>query len=109
MRKLIPMLAVAFLFSAVTLLVRAEDKTVTVKGEGQCAKCSLKETKTCQNAIVVEEDGKNVTYYLAKNPVSNAFHKNICQTIKTVKATGTVKEEDGKKILTPTAIEVVEE
>ena len=32
----------------------AADKTVTIKGEGQCAKCSLKETDSCQNAVKVE-------------------------------------------------------
>jgi Family of unknown function (DUF6370) len=106
MRKLFPLLSVTLLSSGLTLVWAVEEKTIT--GEGQCAKCSLKETKSCQNAIVTEEGGQKVTYYLAKNPVSKAFHKTICQDIKTVKATGDVKEEDGKKVLTATTIEVVE-
>jgi len=105
MRKLFPLLSVAVV-SSLTLVWAAEEKTVT--GEGQCAKCSLKETKACQNAIVTEEGGKKVTYYLAKNAISKAFHKNVCQDVKKVKATGEVKEEAGKMVLTPTAIDVVE-
>jgi hypothetical protein len=105
MRKLIPLLSVAFLFS-LTLAWAVEEKTIT--GEGQCAKCSLKETKACQNAIVTEEGGAKVTYYLAKNAVSKAFHKNVCTEVKKVKATGEVKEEAGKKVLVPSKIDVVE-
>jgi hypothetical protein len=100
-----PLLSVAVLFS-LTLVWAAEEKTIT--GEGQCAKCSLKETKGCQNAIVTEEGGQKVTYYLAKNAVSKAFHKNICTEVKKVKATGEVKEEAGKKVLTPTKIDLVD-
>ena len=107
MRKVFPMLAVAAAFACASLVVvAAEQKTVT--GEGQCAKCSLKETPSCQNAIKVEEGGKTVTYYLKQNDVSKKFHKNICTTIKTVKATGDVVEENGKMVMTPTKIEVVE-
>jgi hypothetical protein len=107
MRKLLPMFAVAFVFSCLSLMVyAAEVKTIT--GEGQCAKCSLKETPKCQNAVVVDEGGKKVTYYLAKNKVANDFHKNVCTEIKKVKATGDVKEEDGKQVMTATSIEVVE-
>jgi hypothetical protein len=100
-----PLLSVAVLFS-LTLVWAAEEKTIT--GEGQCAKCSLKETKGCQNAIVTEEGGQKVTYYLAKNAISKAFHKNICTEVKKVKATGEVKEEAGKKVLTPTKIDLVD-
>jgi hypothetical protein len=107
MRKMIPMLAVAVVFSGLTLIVRAaEEKTIT--GDGQCAKCSLKETKSCQNAVVVDEGGSKVTYYLKHNAVSKKFHKNVCTETKKVKATGTVTEQDGKKVLDPTKIEVVE-
>jgi hypothetical protein len=108
MRKLLPMLSVAALFSCLGLVVLAvEVKTVT--GQGQCAKCSLKETAKCQNAIVVEEDGKKVTYYLAQNKVAKAFHKNVCTEIKKVTATGDVAEKDGKMVMTATEIKVVEE
>jgi hypothetical protein len=104
MRKLLPLLTVAALFSG--LVLAAEQKTVT--GEGQCAKCSLKETKSCQNAIVADEAGKKVTYYLVHNAVSKKFHSNICQEVKKIKATGDVEEKDGKLVMTPTKIELAE-
>ena len=106
MRKLFPLLSMAIVSMGVTLAVAAAEVTIT--GEGQCAKCSLKETKGCQNAIVAEEDGKKVTYYLKHNAVSKKFHGNICQETKKIKATGEVKEEDGKKVLTPTKIELAD-
>jgi hypothetical protein len=109
MRKLFPMLAVAVLFSSFALYVRAAAE-VTIKGEGKCAKCSLKETKTCQNTITTEKDGKKVVYYIKNDAVAKAFHKNICQDdTKTIQATGTVSEVDGKQVLTASKIEVVEE
>ena len=83
----------------------AADKTeVTVTGDGQCAKCALKETKKCQNTIKTA-DGK--MYYLADNKVSKDFHEDLCKEAKKVTATGTVKEVDGKKELTVSKIELV--
>lgn len=108
MRKLFSLLAVAVMATGLSLVVRAAEEK-TISGEGQCAKCSLKETKTCQNVIVTETDGKKVTYYLEQNPVSKKFHKNVCSDIKKVKAVGTVEEKDGKMILTASKIELVEE
>ncbi len=111
MRKLVSMLGIALLFSGLALSVKAlDDHEKTIVGEGQCAKCSLGETPRCVNAIVVEEDGKKVTYYMdMTNPVAKKFHSKVCMDIVKVKSTGTVKEEDGKQILTPKTIEVVEE
>lgn len=86
----------------------AEPKTVTLTGEGKCAKCALKEADKCQNVIQTKEDGKTVTYYVAKNDVADKFHKNICQGVKQVTAKGTVKEVDGKKEFTATEIKTVE-
>ena len=79
------------------------DKEVTITGDGQCAKCSLKETEKCQNAIKTA-DGK--TYYLDDNKVSKDFHDNVCKETKKVTATGTVKEVDGKMQLTASKIEL---
>ena len=110
MRKLVPMLAVAILFSGLTLVVRAyEEKTVT--GKTECAKCTLKETAKCQNALVVDEGGKKVTYYMdMTNAVAKKFHREaFCQGGKKVKATGDVKEKEGKMVMSPTKIEVIEE
>ena len=95
------------LVSASTAFAADEGKTETITGTGLCAKCSLKETDSCQNAIQVEKGGKKTTYYLAKNDVSTKFHENICKTSQKVKATGTVKKVDGKMELTATDIEVV--
>jgi hypothetical protein len=86
-----------------------EAKTRTITGTGLCAKCNLKETAECQNAIQVEKNGKKTTYYLADNKVSQDFHKNVCKTSAKVKATGTVKKVDGKMQLTATEIEVVKD
>lgn len=96
-------LAVAFATSAF-----AEGKEVTVTGMGKCAKCQLKEADKCQNVIEAKEGGKKVKYYVAKNEVSDNFHENICKAPKKVTATGTVKEEDGKKILTVSKMELAQ-
>src|SRR3954452_6689282 len=105
MRKVFPLLSMAVVCT-VTLAWAAEEKTIS--GEGQCAKCSLNETPSCQNAIVTKEGGQDVTYYLVHNAVSKKFHKNVCKETKKIKATGEVKEENGKKMLTPTKIEAEE-
>jgi hypothetical protein len=108
MRKLFPLLAVGILFSGLSVLLADEKgKEITITGEGQCAKCSLAETKSCQNAVVVDKEGKKTTYYLAQNPISKAFHKNLCQTVKTVKVVGTCEKKDDKLVVTATKIELV--
>jgi uncharacterized protein DUF6370 len=107
MRKLLPMFSVAVVLSCLSLVViAAEVKTIT--GDGQCAKCSLKEQDKCQNAIVVDEGGKKVTYYLKKNDVAKKFHSKICTEIKKVKATGDVTEKNGRMIMDATSIDLVE-
>ena len=83
-----------------------KEKTITITGEGKCGKCALHETEKCHNVIQVEKDGKKTTYYLTQNDKSKAFHENICKESKKVTATGTVKKEDGKKVLTVTSIEL---
>ena len=103
MRKLYSLLAMTVLASGVAL---AADE-ITKTGEGKCAKCSLKETDACQNVVVVEEDGKTVSYYLAPNKTSKDYHKSsgICsKTVKTT-VTGELKEEDGKKVITASKVE----
>ncbi len=95
-------------FAAAALVSAAEKaKEVTLTGAGQCAKCSLGKTESCQNAIVVKQDGKDVTYLLTANDVSKAFHKNVCEETKQIKVTGVVKEENGQKEITPSKIELV--
>lgn len=96
-------LSVAALMAAFTLSAADE---VTIKGEGKCGKCALKETEACQNVVEVEKDGKKTKYYFAANQVSKDFHKHLCSATAKVKATGTVKEVDGKKQFTATKIEL---
>jgi hypothetical protein len=84
-------------------------KEVTISGEGKCAKCALHETDKCQNVIETKENGKKVTYYLAKNEISDDFHSKICKGPHKVTAKGTVKEVDGKKELTVSKIDLAKE
>jgi hypothetical protein len=87
----------------------ADDKEVTVTGEGKCAKCILKEGDKCQTVIETKESGKTVKYYVADNEVGKKFNDKdeVCEQAKKVTATGTVKEVDGKKVLTASKIQVV--
>ena len=99
--------AIGLFMLALALPARAEDKEVTITGEGKCGKCALKETDKCQNVIQVEnKKGKTITYYVEKNDVSDKFHKNICSETKKVTATGTNKKVDGKNQFTATKIEL---
>ena len=89
-----------------SLLAQDAGKAVTITGNMVCGKCLLHETKSCQNVIQVEKDGKTVKYYLTKNDVSDAMHEDICHgDSKKVTATGTVVEKDGKEMLTVTKLE----
>jgi hypothetical protein len=103
MRKLFLLLAAAVFVSGVSVAIAAETKTI--QGGAVCAKCALKEKDTCQNAVIVKEAGKDVTYYL-EGDKSKAAHGalGICQAKKAspipVKVTGSVEEKDGKKIMT---------
>lgn len=99
-------LTLAALAVALTVSTYADDKEITVSGKGQCGKCEMKETESCQNVIVSEKDGKKTTYYLAQNDVSKAFHKNVCSAVKDVTATGKVTEANGKKTLTVSKIDL---
>lgn len=113
MKKSIIFLAVAAgLLLAVStsrlLAVDASSKEITVTGNMVCGKCKLHETKSCQNVIQVEQDGKTVNYYLTQNDTAKAVHKDVCTGDgEKVTATGTVEEKDGKQILTATKIEPV--
>jgi hypothetical protein len=62
------------------------------------------EERICPPDTETKEEGKTVKYYVAKNDVSENFHEDVCEATKKVKATGTVKEVDGKKELTASKI-----
>ncbi len=90
------------------LATGAVSKEVTITGTMVCGKCSLHETKSCQNVVQVEKDGKTVNYYLIQNDVSKAAHDPICGgSSEKVTVTGTVTEKDGRQTMTPTKIDVV--
>ena len=103
MRNLLAMLTLVF--AGANLAVAAE--TITITGDGKCAKCAMKETKDCQNAVLVTENGKTTTYYLEPNQVAKDYHGTVCKKTVKTKVTGTVEEKDGKKILTASKIEEV--
>ena len=90
------------------LAVDVSSKEVTITGNMVCGKCTLHETKSCQNVVQVEKDGKTVNYYLVQNDVSKAAHDPICGgSSEKVTVTGTLATVDGKQTLTPTKIEPV--
>ncbi len=110
MKKTIMYVAAAsgLLLTVSTARVLAADQEVTVTGSMVCAKCTLHEAKSCQNVVQVQKDGKTVNYYLKQNDISKAAHDPICGgTAEKVTVTGTVKEKDGKEMMTPTKIEPV--
>jgi hypothetical protein len=78
-----------------SLAAKEAPAATTVTGTGKCAKCALKETEKCQDVIVAKEGDKEVTYY-----IKGAGHKFCKGETADAKATGTVAEEGGKKVLT---------
>lgn len=105
LKLMLALLAGLAVIGATTALAADE---VTITGNMVCGKCTLHETTSCQNVVQVTEDGKTVNYYLKQNSVSKAAHGAICSGgSEKVTVTGKVKEKDGKKMMTPTKIEVV--
>ena len=87
----------------------AQDKEITITGEGQMRQMRPQGNgmDKCQNVIEVEKNGKTRKYFLVQNDISKAFHENVCKETKKVTATGTVKRVDGKLEFTATKIELV--
>jgi Family of unknown function (DUF6370) len=112
MRKLLILAAVGVMFSGLGLL-KADEKgaKITIKGDGVCAKCALKEQAKCQNVVIVTKDGKETKYYLARNDKSNKAHQamGFCRASKEdpvkVKVTGTCEKKDDKLVVTAETIE----
>jgi hypothetical protein len=102
--------AAAFLLAGFTTSLPAADaaKETTITGSMVCGKCTLHETKSCQNVVQVAKDGKTINYYLIHNDTSKGAHEAVCGgTPEKVTVTGTVEEKDGKQVLTPSKIEPV--
>jgi hypothetical protein len=101
--RILALLVFCFMIAA----VRAnDDKEVTLKGTILCAKCELQQAKKCTTAIVVKEDGKDVTYYFKDKGNKEEYHEAVCgggRQEGMVK--GTVTEKEGKKWITPTKVE----
>jgi len=106
--KLTLALLAGLALTSLTTTAFAADKETTITGNMVCGKCTLHETKSCQNVVQVTADGKTVNYYLKQNDVSKAQHEAVCHgDTEKVTVTGTVTEKDGKKMMTPTKIDVV--
>jgi hypothetical protein len=81
---------------------QAADKEVTLKGKIMCAKCTLKKASKCTTAIVVEEKGKEVTYFLKDKGTGESYHEAVCGGgKKDGTVVGVVSEKDGQKWIAP--------
>ena len=103
MKLMAPALALSIAFAFVSATMAAD---VTLEGKVVCARCTLKKADAheCQNVLVVDEDGKDVEYYMARNEVAETFGEVCTSTIKAT-VTGAVSEKDGRKWITPSRIE----
>jgi uncharacterized protein YpuA (DUF1002 family) len=112
-KTLIAIVSAIAVMGLVTTSFAAEKsgKERTVDGTAKCGKCALKETDECQT--VIEHTGKNgkmQKIYVENNDVAKDFHKTICKEAdgKKVKATGAIKKDGGKTVMTATKIETVD-
>lgn len=110
MKKLIiSAFAAAALLVATSAMADTTGKEVTLKGEGKCAKCALKESEKCADVIQVKKGDKTTTYYIAKNDASKDFHGNVCQATVKLTAVGKVEEKDGKQWIVASKLEIQKE
>jgi type 1 fimbria pilin len=86
----------------------ADDKEVTVNGKTKCSACALHEGTSCNTVLQTKVDGKTVNYYLVENDQSKKLDK-LSHSGKSITATGTVKEVDGKQKLTVSKFEVAKD
>ena len=77
---------------------------VTLQGQLTCAKCGLHESSSCQSVLVVQDGGKDVKYYLARNAVADAEHERVCGGSVPATITGTVTEDGGRKVLAASTV-----
>jgi len=102
---LLLLLGLAFAGAAFTALAD-DDKQVTITGNMVCAKCTLHLADKCQNVVQVMDGTNTVNYFIAKGGDGMKMHDDICHgDSKKVTATGTVEDEDGKKVMTVTKLE----
>jgi hypothetical protein len=86
----------------------AAGKQVKVMGTLVCGKCNLHQAKKCTNVLRVKDGTKTVNYWLADKGNGETYHEGVCGggTVEHVTVTGTLTEKDGKKVVTPTKVEV---
>ncbi len=107
--RILVLVVAALAVAGAAALAAAADTSVTLDGTMVCAKCALKkaDAKECQNVLLVpDKDGADQEYYLAKSESADKYG-HVCTNKKKVKVTGTVSEKDGRKWITPSAIEDV--
>lgn len=102
-------LGAILLLCGVSSLRAVAEESVTLNGVGLCAKCALGQTDSCQNAIKMSVNGKEVIYLLTANDVSKAFHKNICTGSAEISAVGVFQEAGGKKVFTASKLSLRKE
>lgn len=105
--KLIALLTMGGLAFTLAANAGPSGATVTITGDGACAKCQLKQGKACEATVTAVEGGKKVTYYLRENDASKEISKQLCSDRKQLKVSGTVQTVDGRFELTPTRVEIV--
>ena len=103
MRAAVRALVAALALVLVATAAHAADE-VTLKGSMVCGKCTLNETKECQNVLLVGEPPKQTKYYLEPNAVAKANHDNVCSGEAKATVKGKVKTAKGKKVLTASQI-----
>jgi hypothetical protein len=87
-------------------------KPVTFSGEAVCAKCILKQTEDCQIALRITTGGLPLAYFLEPNEVSKQLEArlsekgiNCCETPAPVTVTGTVRQVDGRPLITASRLD----
>jgi hypothetical protein len=98
-------LALALVLAAGLAAAATAGDETTLTGKVVCGKCSLKKAAECQDVLVVEGAGAG-EYWITKNDVAKNFG-HACKSEKAAKVTGTLSEKDGKKWVTPSAMEEV--
>jgi len=97
--------AIAAEKSAPAAPAKESAKPESFSGWAQCAKCALGLTPSCQNALVVTKDGKEETFFLTQNDVSQDFHSNVCSGQVEVTVTGVAKGPVGEREILASKIE----
>jgi hypothetical protein len=103
-----------FTLAAVALLFASgynnagEKKDTVLKGKITCNKCDLGKSSDCETVIVVKEkvkdETKEVVYFFDKKS-DKKYHGAICTESKNGTVTGTVKDEDKKKVINVKKVE----